>query len=202
MRPPTKRNASAGTLANSQSRYDDTAKPTAPANPAQHSRRPDRYKLHGARWWTSSGADAAVLLACLWNVRGGDERPRQVAEEPRLIEAAYQILEKSSRHPFAPSVIGCSSLVDSRHGKANTNRVSVQLVSAREDGVIPWEWIVDEARGAPSPSPHGRTPRQLSMRPLRAIGATTGPINRNGSKCGARRAPSAARSRRFSMSTG
>jgi hypothetical protein len=33
-------------------------------------------------------------------------------------------------------------------GKSETNRVSKQLVYAREEGLIPWEWVVDETRGA------------------------------------------------------
>jgi hypothetical protein len=33
-------------------------------------------------------------------------------------------------------------------GKSSTNRVSTQLVYAREEGLIPWEWIVDETREA------------------------------------------------------
>jgi len=32
--------------------------------------------------------------------------------------------------------------------KASTNRVSRQLVDARESGALPWEWIVDETREA------------------------------------------------------
>jgi hypothetical protein len=32
--------------------------------------------------------------------------------------------------------------------KASTNRVSRQLVYARENGLIPWEWVVDETREA------------------------------------------------------
>src|SRR5947208_1665822 len=32
--------------------------------------------------------------------------------------------------------------------KTNTNRVSTALVYAREEGFIPWEWIVDETREA------------------------------------------------------
>jgi len=32
--------------------------------------------------------------------------------------------------------------------KAETNRVSVQLTYAREEGFIPWDWIVDETREA------------------------------------------------------
>ena len=30
--------------------------------------------------------------------------------------------------------------------KSETNRVSVQLTYARESGLIPWDWIVDETR--------------------------------------------------------
>jgi hypothetical protein len=30
--------------------------------------------------------------------------------------------------------------------KSSTNRVSTQLVDAREDGIVPWAWIVDETR--------------------------------------------------------
>ena len=41
-------------------------------------------------------------------------------------------------------------LIDSM-SKANTNRVSTQLVWAREHGVIPWNWIVDESRHAERP---------------------------------------------------
>ena len=33
-------------------------------------------------------------------------------------------------------------------GKASTQKVSVQLTWARENGLIPWEWIVDETRNA------------------------------------------------------
>lgn len=32
--------------------------------------------------------------------------------------------------------------------KSSTNRVSKQLVYAREQGMIPWEWVVDETREA------------------------------------------------------
>jgi hypothetical protein len=38
-------------------------------------------------------------------------------------------------------------LIDSM-AKTNTNRVSTALVYAREEGLIPWEWIVDETREA------------------------------------------------------
>ena len=36
--------------------------------------------------------------------------------------------------------------------KNSTNSISRQLARAREDGVIPWEWIVDETRAAERPS--------------------------------------------------
>jgi transcriptional regulator with XRE-family HTH domain len=36
-------------------------------------------------------------------------------------------------------------LLDSME-KSNTNKVSKQLVYAREQGIVPWDWIVDEAR--------------------------------------------------------
>src|SRR4051812_25477578 len=32
--------------------------------------------------------------------------------------------------------------------KLNTNRVSSALVYARENGIIPWAWVVDETRAA------------------------------------------------------
>jgi hypothetical protein len=40
-----------------------------------------------------------------------------------------------------------AGLIDSME-KRNTSRVSVQLTWAREQGIIPWEWIVDETREA------------------------------------------------------
>lgn len=36
--------------------------------------------------------------------------------------------------------------------KNSTNAISRQLARAREDGIIPWEWIVDETRAAERPS--------------------------------------------------
>src|SRR5689334_192626 len=38
-------------------------------------------------------------------------------------------------------------LIDSM-AKAETNKVSTQLTWAREQGIIPWRWIVDETRAA------------------------------------------------------
>lgn len=68
-----------------------------------------------------------------------------------LIAAAYRILEEIQ--PASVRAVCYRLFVEGlipSMEKANTNRVSVQLVSAREDGVIPWEWIVDEARRAES----------------------------------------------------
>jgi hypothetical protein len=66
-----------------------------------------------------------------------------------LVEKAAEILDE-----IAPSTVRsvCYQLfiqgvIDSM-SKANTNRVSSQLVWAREEGIIPWEHIVDEARRA------------------------------------------------------
>lgn len=69
MTGPTKRNADAGTSANSQSRYDDTAKPTAPAESSQHSRRPDRYRLPVPAAWDVPGGDAFRILETHWGRR-------------------------------------------------------------------------------------------------------------------------------------
>lgn len=64
-----------------------------------------------------------------------------------LIEAAHRILAEIQ--PASVRAV-CYRLFALKlipnMSKASTNRVSVQLRDAREDGVIPWEWIVDEAR--------------------------------------------------------
>src|SRR5919206_3454620 len=44
--------------------------------------------------------------------------------------------------------------------KTNTNRVSTQLVWAREHGQLPWDWIVDETR-APEYAYTWDSPEQL-----------------------------------------
>jgi hypothetical protein len=65
----------------------------------------------------------------------------------KLIESAYRILEE-----IQPATVRavCYRLftageLDSM-SKNSTNRVSKQLVYAREQKVIPWDWIVDESR--------------------------------------------------------
>ena len=66
-----------------------------------------------------------------------------------LIDAAIRILEE-----IQPATVRAvcyrlfvEKLIDSME-KANTNKVSRLLVQAREEGGLPWEWIVDETREA------------------------------------------------------
>jgi len=64
-----------------------------------------------------------------------------------LIEKAYTILEEI--HPASVRAV-CyrlftSGAIDSME-KKNTQKVSRALVYGRENGLIPWEWIVDETR--------------------------------------------------------
>jgi hypothetical protein len=65
----------------------------------------------------------------------------------RLVEAAHDIL--SEIHPATVRAV-CyqlfiQGLIDSM-SKANTNKVSTQLVWAREHDEVRWDWIVDESR--------------------------------------------------------
>jgi hypothetical protein len=66
-----------------------------------------------------------------------------------LIDAARRILEE-----IQPATVRAvcyrlfvEQIIPSME-KVNTNRVSTQLVWAREQGIIPWSWIVDETREA------------------------------------------------------
>lgn len=64
-----------------------------------------------------------------------------------LIQTSYEILERIQ--PASTRAV-CYQLFNRKlianTGKNCTNRVSVQLTWAREQGRIPWEWIVDETR--------------------------------------------------------
>lgn len=68
-------------------------------------------------------------------------------ESLRLIEASYQILEEIQ--PASVRAV-CYRLftkaIIPNMSKGSTAKVSKQLVYARENGIIPWEWIVDETR--------------------------------------------------------
>jgi len=78
--------------------------------------------------------------------RRGRGKARKTIE---LIEAARRILEVEQ-----PTTVRAvcyrlfvASVIDSM-SKNNTSMVSRHLVTARDDGTIPWEWIVDESREA------------------------------------------------------
>lgn len=66
-----------------------------------------------------------------------------------LIEAAYNVLAE-----IQPATVRavCYRLftmgIITNMSKAETNKVSTQLTWAREQGIIPWAWIVDETREA------------------------------------------------------
>jgi len=64
-----------------------------------------------------------------------------------LIDAAYRIL--SEIHPASVRAV-CYKLFNEKliksTAKSETNRVGTQLTYAREQGLIPWEWIVDGTR--------------------------------------------------------
>jgi len=66
-----------------------------------------------------------------------------------LIDASYQILEEIQ--PASVRAV-CYKLftmgIIPNMSKASTGKVSKKLVYARERGLIPWEWIVDETRSA------------------------------------------------------
>lgn len=66
----------------------------------------------------------------------------------QLIEAAYEILEE-----IQPATVRAVAyrlftmgLMTSMSSKSELNKVSRQLVYARENGDIPWKWIVDDTR--------------------------------------------------------
>jgi hypothetical protein len=73
----------------------------------------------------------------------------KAAKSMRLIEAAHAILEE-----IQPATVRavCYRLFVAQMiedmSKDSTNAVSRQLVWAREQDIIPWEWIVDETREA------------------------------------------------------
>jgi hypothetical protein len=64
-----------------------------------------------------------------------------------FIQACYDILQ--AIHPASVRAVAyqlfIQKLIESMEKKC-TNRVSEHLVTARKEGIIPWEWIVDETR--------------------------------------------------------
>jgi hypothetical protein len=73
----------------------------------------------------------------------------KTAKSLALIDACYDILQEI--HPATVRAV-CYQLFIRKllpsMAKTHTNRVSTQLVYAREEEIIPWEWIVDETREA------------------------------------------------------
>ena len=64
-----------------------------------------------------------------------------------LIEAMREIAEPRSRSPAAASATSCSRASSSHRWRdSEMQRVYRLLKEARERGIIPWEWIVDETR--------------------------------------------------------
>lgn len=96
---------------------------------------------------TTSEKEFREALAVLHDMgRRGRGKARKTIE---LIEAARDILERE--HPTTVRAV-CYRLfvagyIDSM-SKGNTQKVSRNLVTAREEGTIPWGWIVDETREA------------------------------------------------------
>lgn len=97
-------------------------------------------------------------LRGLWRQRGvdrrGDERtaPRGRGKSPEslaLIASAREILTEIQPASIRAVCYRLFTLgVIAGMTKAETNRVSTQLTWARENGSIPWAWIVDETRAA------------------------------------------------------
>ena len=80
----------------------------------------------------------------------GNRRGRGKAHATRkLIEAGREILaeiQPASVRAVCYRLFTSGLIADM--GKGSTDKVSRQLVWAREVGIIPWEWIVDETRDA------------------------------------------------------
>lgn len=68
-------------------------------------------------------------------------------DSKRIIYAAYEVLE--TEHPASVRAtcyrLFTLNVIDSMK-KSETDKVSRLLVYARENGIIPWDWIVDETR--------------------------------------------------------
>lgn len=76
----------------------------------------------------------------------------KAAATMKLIEACHEILDEiqpASVRAVCYRLFTMGLIPDM--SKNSTNKVSKQLVWAREQGVIPWEWVVDETREAERP---------------------------------------------------
>jgi hypothetical protein len=118
-----------------------------------------------------------------------------------LIEAMTAIAEAAQ--PITGRGVGyklfTAGLIPSM-GRSDMQRVYRLLKEAREEGIIPWHWIVDETRDLERKSSWDD---RTSLREPRAnnTGATSGPNNLSGARCGQRRARCEACSRLYLIST-
>jgi hypothetical protein len=76
----------------------------------------------------------------------------KTAKSLALIDACRDILQEIQPAPVRAVCyqLFVRQLIESM-AKTCTNRVSAQLVYAREEGLVPWDWIVDETREAERP---------------------------------------------------
>jgi hypothetical protein len=90
-----------------------------------------------------AGASGSVETRSMSGVRGKSRATRQ------LIEACHEILaeiQPATVRAVCYRLFTLGLIPDM--SKGSTNKVSAQLVYARERGLIPWQWIVDETREA------------------------------------------------------
>ena len=91
----------------------------------------------------------ALALRCA-QIETGTNLPRRRGKAQasiELIQAAYDFLEEA--HPTTVRGVCYRLFVDGvipSMARNDTGRVSRLLRGAREDGTIPWEWVVDETR--------------------------------------------------------
>jgi hypothetical protein len=118
-----------------------------------------------------------------------------------LIEAMYAKAEAAQ--PMTGRGVGyklfTAGLIPSM-AKNEMQRVYRLLKEARERGIIPWEWIVDETRSL-EPRRRGPIPPHTLALSRDPIAATSGISSPSAAKCGARRARCAVCSPRCSTST-
>jgi len=118
-----------------------------------------------------------------------------------LIEAMRDIAEASQ--PITGRCVGYKLFVQKLIPSMERNDMRAVyrlLLTAREQGIIPWEWIVDET-AASNGSRHGTMSSSTPVSSLTATASTSGISSRSASKSGPKRAPCAACLRRCSTVT-
>ena len=113
-----------------------------------------------------------------------------------LIDAAIRILEEIE--PATVRAVCYRLFVEKlipNMSKGSTDKVSKALVWAREQDELPWEWIVDETREAERIATWDN-PEEIINAAIRGYRQDYWTTQTSGSRCGARRAPCAARWRR------